>query len=66
MGEGGGGWLEMVAKEEEEEVLAKGKFLIASHQISDCQGEAQGARCLKRRNAAPPSARREPPAFSSP
>jgi hypothetical protein len=54
----------MVVKEEMV-VVAKGK-LAAKEQIAKEKREAQGARCQERRNAAPPSARKESPTFSNP
>jgi hypothetical protein len=52
----------MVAKEEMV-VVAKGKLLKSRLLIAKEKREAQGARCQEqeRRNAAPPSARIEPP-----
>jgi hypothetical protein len=49
--------LEMVVKEEMV-VVAKGK-LLKSRLPRRSEAEAQGARCQERRNAAPPSARKE-------
>jgi hypothetical protein len=66
MGGGGGeGDLEMVVKEEMV-VVAKGKLLRSRLASGKEKREAQGARCQERRNAAPPSARKEPPAVSNP
>jgi hypothetical protein len=56
--------LEMVVKEEMV-VVAKGK-LLTKEQIARDKREAQGTRCQERRNAAPPSARKESPTFSNP
>jgi hypothetical protein len=65
-GNGGGERdLEMVVKEEMV-VVAKGKLLKSRLQIAKEKREAQGARCQERRNAAPPSARKESPTFSNP
>jgi hypothetical protein len=57
----GGGDLEMVVKEEMV-VVAKGKLLKSRLP----RREAQGARCQERRNAAPPSARKESPHLVTP
>jgi hypothetical protein len=66
MGNGGGGRgdLEMVVKEEMV-VVAKGK-LLKSRLPRRSEREAQGARCQERRNAAPPSARKESPHLVTP
>jgi hypothetical protein len=56
-GGGGGGVLGLV--------VAKGK-LLKSAQIAKEKREAQGARCQERRNAAPPSARKESPHLVTP
>jgi hypothetical protein len=55
----------MVVKEEMV-VVAKGQGKVAKDQIAKEKREAQGARCQERRNAAPPSARKESPTFSNP
>jgi hypothetical protein len=54
----------MVVKEEMV-VVAKGK-LLKKEQIAKEKREAQGARCQERRNAAPPSARKESPHLVAP
>jgi hypothetical protein len=56
--------LEMVVKEEVV-VVAKGKLLKSRLPRRSGQ-EAQGARCQERRNAAPPSARKESPHLVTP
>jgi hypothetical protein len=61
---GGGGDLEMVVKEEM--VVRGGQGKVAKEQIAKEKREVQGARCQERRNAAPPSARKESPTFSNP
>ena len=43
-----------------------GQGKVAKEQIAKEKREAQGARCQERRNAAPPSARKESPTFSNP
>jgi hypothetical protein len=55
----------MVVKEDMV-VVAKGKLLVAKEQIAKEKREAQGARCQERRNAAPPSARKESPRLVTP
>jgi hypothetical protein len=67
MAGGGKGDLEMVVKEEMV-VVAKGKLLKSRlpRRSEKHRREAQGARCQERRNAAPPSARKEPPHLVTP
>jgi hypothetical protein len=43
-----------------------GQGQVAKEQISKEKREAQGARCQERRNAAPPSARKESPHLVTP
>ena len=49
-------------------VVAKGKLTCCAskEQIAKEKREAQGARCQERRNAAPPSARKESPHLVTP
>jgi hypothetical protein len=67
----GNGWgegegdLEMVVKEEMV-VVAKGKLLKSRLPRRSEKRKALDATCQERRNAAPSSARKESPAFSSP
>jgi hypothetical protein len=57
--------LEMVVKEEMV-VVAKGKLLKSRLPRRSEKRKALGARCQERRNAAPPSARKEPPHLVTP
>ena len=59
------GDLDMVVKEEMV-VVAKGKLLKSRLPRRSEKREAQGARCQERRNAAPPSARKESPHLVAP
>jgi hypothetical protein len=43
-----------------------GQGKVAKEQVSKEKREAQGARCQERRNAAPPSARKESPHLVTP